>query len=489
MDNTAMPQYQLLDASIEDIPRDILTRYGNHNPPLPEKNDNTRAIKFVQAEWAKQMVTMDVDYYLHEYELIKEQYRRKFNRLETLRQVSWQRKARRAREDYGKFLRHHECARKGLWHQHLGTTPTFMVGMSHEGDQDPRFMGLFMYSQEGNYKTETLSLTEEQALGMVGNNALQDVKAKSGGRFVHIEKWIAQNLDTRQVDRVRYIPPRGESNEGRFEVRDGNGVIAMAEGEDILSYVSPDVREKAIQQAEKFKRNKSRFIPVPPGDAAKHGKLTMDNSRFPRVGYQQGDNPLCLPFAFLSALEYMGVEEEAQWLANEGVFVGENDPWRWVKENMPSDCTIKWLKTGGDCLTVMLQQEHDAFLLVEGHDTNKTVKHAFAVCNGLIFDATEERAIPLTSNHLDRCVSDTLEKRRFGPEPICLHVSTRGTRQMLCPHQEAVEAFQRATGFLWKCPDVPHCAGLHCISTKKVKEYILTKTAGRYTTTTPKMTF
>lgn len=147
-----------------------------------------------------------------------------------------------------------------------------------------------------------------------------------------------------------------------------------------------------------------------PGASAKAGAIPT--AECPVVCFHQGATDLCAAYGLASAMYEYGDASGAAAIASRArAALASDDAFGHVTAAVRTDAA-GWSSapiTGHDPLTTIT----DVPINLQLVGTDGAGTHAVATLGGLIFDAAEKRALPLSRAALDRCVGAQLNGARF----------------------------------------------------------------------------
>ena len=233
--------------------------------------------------------------------------------------------------------------------------------------------------------------------------------------FIDVSDWkeVTMELDNRQIQRIKYVPPR-EDDDGHFLgfVEDGASEVVLGD-EWVIQNVGEDFADYLKNRAE-LGRNKC--ISLPPGAAATNITETPDEiavtasgRKRPKLHFLQHgvEDKSCVVVAVCNLVHYCGHEQLAEKfkeLASKPILEPTTNRWHHATRaicQFISGVQCRLLKKSEVDL-LSLDKNRVILTSVQGDDGARD--HVVSIFNGWIFDGNFSHALPLCKESLDACV-------------------------------------------------------------------------------------
>lgn len=299
------------------------------------------------------------------------------------------------------------------------------------------------FNAQMEWEEKTLNLTSDKSVPVVISEQMtvndEWVKANyTESTYVYLKKLALMAvgkfmpvphahvmLDTRQVSHFKWSAPN-DQREGcwvvKFALSDDTEIMSE---DDLLQAVSP----QTLSLAKAYAANKKGFVPIPPGNTRSSTEAAHTASKV-EIHFQQHDRKTCVYSSFASALWSVGIFHLAFEVAAK-VCETEGDPF--VLKNLASFVYKYPFWLGASKIKNAMHFDifgydlSSSLAVVVLMASDGAINHAVTVHDGLIFDANERYAIPLSQANLDLMCST--ESRSAAYKCIAYGYLFRDTRK------------------------------------------------------------
>ena len=173
------------------------------------------------------------------------------------------------------------------------------------------------------------------------------------------------------------------------------------------SWVKSNFDEAFLQTVKQKAAVTRKFFKVPPGNPTTSSKVPEEliNACLPETVFRQSSNEKrCLLMSFANALHFNGYEREAWTIFNlsldESQYMRIFRTFREITRDIFPRHKIKKLPATID-KNYLLRNIDEKFKVVALLGNDGDAMHSVTIWNGIIFDSTLDRALPLTAESLD----------------------------------------------------------------------------------------
>ena len=220
-----------------------------------------------------------------------------------------------------------------------------------------------------------------------------------------LRRKILVNLSESQLNQIRYNPDSQEF-EGMIHYLVSKKNARKLEVLDRV-WVKSNFDEAFLQTVRKKAAVTRKFFKVPPGNPTTSSKVPEEliNACLPETVFRQSSNEKrCLLMSFANALHFNGYEREAWTIFNlsldESQYIVIFSTFRKITRDIFPRHKITKLPATID-KNYLLRNIDEKFKVVALLGNDGDAMHSVTIWNGIIFDSTLDRALPLTAESLD----------------------------------------------------------------------------------------
>ena len=301
---------------------------------------------------------------------------------------------------------------------------------------------------ERNFKPELVA-TAQRLAGEKRRRLTHNKKDYGPGWVtVDVEGREQPCVDNRQVNRIKYVPPRLcyqgnkyqkddfgnlllDHNERRIPIPTEDRPTRTKEGyfvgwsnkeDEFIPHLSRDwvVKQFGAGFAKHMEQNsRKHFTNVPPGAPRLHNSqveaLIPENA--PKIVYKQSAGERsCMILALANALHFMGEKAFARRLAGQSKHLQKkfdliNCLFSWMRNNSKGLVIVRLDKKKAVVNPFTLNENQLHSICLTGSDGKED--HSVAIAGGFIFDANVTHALTLSKEALGLCCSTDLERAEF----------------------------------------------------------------------------